>query len=426
MWARRYALAEREAHLAASSYTISTAFFTNSGTDPGPYLLPPNYQPPFRTPINPLQIQIPFVAGSTKSGCGIAQGDGTGQNPDFSLSWVAGTGSGTPYAMVAVQPTNLYTPANIATLWQNFIAFKQLVEALPAGCLVPNGLFLLTNRIAIGLPLGFNWILPFIYGFSPDNRYVDLYPGMNLVVDYGSYQYLGAGTSSPGQRNAYAGVGTTRFRLRRRPDGRIGFNAFTDSIGALQVAFDTPNQVAGLWDLEASGASGPHARLIYPATLQNTVTTSPTPTAAQNPVLLFADSLADLETGTSNYVSGGDNQGVGSLVFFSGRAALYPEIVVTVNGVLTPVPFGTTLADVVATQLNLSITEDWGAKKGAVVSMSRWSQNAFVGANPAPYNLTPVLLDIPAGGTISPTTGLSPWDLPLVAGDSVQWIISNS
>jgi len=406
----------------ASSYTISTALLTNSGAaDPGPYILPPNYQTPARTPINPLLIELAYVSGGAGSGCDIA----VGQNPDFSLSWVAG-GQGSPFALVKVQPTNLYTPANVGTLWKNFIAFKQLLAALPAGCLAPNGVSIFVNRIAIGLPLGFQWILPFTYGFSPDNRYVDLYPGMNLVVDFGSYQYLGAGTSSPGQRNAYAGAGTTRFRLRRRSDGRIGFNAFTDSIGGLQLSFESPIQIAGLWDLEASGASGRYARLIYPANLQNTVTTSPPPTAAQNPVLLFAKNLADLETGTSNYVSGGDNLGVGTLVFFSGRAALYPEIVVTVNGVLTPVPLGTTLADVVATQLNLSITEDWGSKKGAVVSMSRWSQNDFVGNNPAPYNLTPVLLDISAGGAISPTTGLSQWDLPLVAGDSVQWIITNS
>jgi hypothetical protein len=247
---------------------------------------------------------------------------------------------------------------------------------------------------------------------------------MTLVVDYGSYQYLGAQTTAAGQRNAYAGVGTTRYRLRRRTDGTVGFNAFTDSMRSFTVTFATPNQVAGLWDLEAAGATANYVRLIYPATLQNTITTSPTPTAAQNPVLLFASSIANLETATGNYVDSGDPGSAGTVVFFSGRAAIYPEIVVTLNGVLTPVPLGTTLADLVAAELNLSVFDNWGSGTGPTLTMARWSQSGKQVSPPPSLQLYGVPLNF--SGRISPTTGLSQWDLPLLAGDTIQWILSLS
>lgn len=327
-----------------------------------------------------------------------------------------------PVAQVSVAPTNLYTPANLGLLWQSFIAFKQQLEQLTAGCLAPGAIPVISNRIATNLPLGYNWILPFAYGFSSDSRYVDLYPGMTLIVDYGSYQYLGPATVAAGKRNAYAGVGTSRFRLRRRSDGTVGFNAFMDVARSFGVTFASPNQVAGLCDLEAAGATANYVRLIYPSSMSNTTDTSSLPSATQNPVLLFASSIVNLEKATGNYVTNGDPGSEGTVVFFSGRAAIYPEINITLNGVATPIPIGTTLADVAATQLNLSIIDNWGSAAGAAVSMARWSQNMTNQNNP-PFNvLTSVPLTIQ--GSISSSTGLSQWDMPLLAGDSVQWTTS--
>ena len=58
--------------------------------------------------------------------------------------------------------------------------------------------------------------------------------------------------------------------------------------------------------------------------------------------------------------------------------------------------------------------------------MARWTQPnptqiPKLGIQP-PYSLSSISLLFP--GVISATTGLSQWDLPLVAGDSVQWLTS--
>jgi hypothetical protein len=398
------------------NFLISTSLITNAGaSDPGPYLLPPFYNPPPSIPISNLSFLIPFAVGSASSGCTVPLTD---KNTDFTLGWVQPPNKGPLVAQVTVVPTNLYTPANVGSLWQSFIAFKQQLEQLPAGCLAPDSLAYIFNQISLSLPLAYNWILPFTYGLSSDGRYVDLNPGMTLVVDYGSYQYLGVGTSPPGKRNAYAGAGTTRYRVRRRSDGTIGFNAFNDATRSFTVDTIQPNQIAGLWDLEAAGATANYVRLIYPASLQNTTDTSNLPNAAQNPVLLYASSIENLETATSNYVSGGDPGNTGTVAFFSGRAAIYPEIVVNVNGFPTPVPIGTTLTDVVADQLNLSKFDNWGSLP---LTLTRWAQTMTNSQSTPPY--APAQVPLNMSGTLSPT-GVSQWDLPLVAGDSIRWVPS--
>jgi hypothetical protein len=398
-----------------ANFTISTALPINgNATDPGPYVIPPGYSVGAPAPI---MINIPTVAGANA-------GPNNGVTPakantDFTLTWSGGGTSAV--AQITVAPTNLFTPANAGLFFASFNYFQQQLAALPAGTLAPNGVPVLANRIATSLPLNYTQILPLTYGLVPEKRYIDLAPGMNLVVDFGSYQYLSAPTVPIGALNAYAGVGTTRFRLRRRLDGTIGFNAFADLLRSWTITFNNPNQVAGLCDLEAAGATANFVRLVYPAQMQNTNQINTTkPSANLNPVLLFASSLANMEQATTNFFQSYSPGSAGQMVFFSGRAAIYPEIVISLNGVLTPVPLGTTVADLVNTALNISLFDVWNTQAGSgpTLQMARW---AYVSSTSS-YQLTPFSFNPTT--SVSATTGLTQWDVPVVAGDDVHWVIS--
>lgn len=403
-----------------NNFTISTLTANDSSIDPGPYLVPPQFNfvgPPY----SPIVLNIPTVAGSNAG----AKNTGiTPQSPntDFTLAW---TGTGTSaVAQITVATTNLFTPANAALFFASFNYFQQQLAALPANTFAPNGVAVLANRIVTCLPLNYTQILPLTYGLVPNSRYVDLTPGMNLVVDYSSFQYLSAPSVAIGALNAYAGVGSVRYRLRRRTDGSIGFNAFTDLLRSWTIKFNTPNQIAGLSDLEAAGATANFVRLVYPAQMQNTnqITTTQ-PSANLNPVLLFANSLANMELATTNFFKNFSPGSAGQMAFFSGRAAIYPEIVVTINGVLTPVPLGTTLADVVNTALELSPFDTWNTSVGAgpTIQMARWAQNTQI-STAGSYQL--FAFGFNGTTSVSATTGLTQWDIPLVAGDNVQWVLS--
>lgn len=398
-----------------ANFTISTALPINGNTtDPGPYVIPPGYSVGTLAAIN---LNIPTVAGANA-------GPSTGVTPDkantdFTLTWSGGGTSAT--AQITVAPKNLFTPANADLFLAAFNYFQQQLAALPAGTFAPNGIPVLANRIVTSLPLNYTQVLPLTYGLVPDKRYIDLAPGMNLVVDYGSYQYLGAPSVAQGALNAYAGVGTTRFRLRRRVDGTIGFNAFTDLLRSWTIQFNTPNQVAGLSDLEAAGATANFVRLVYPAQMQNTNQINTTkPSANLNPVLLFASSLANMEQATTNFFKSYSPGSAGQMVFFSGRAAIYPEIVISLNGVLTPVPLGATVADLVNTALNISVFDVWNTQAGSgpTLQVARW---AYVSSASA-YQLNPVVFNPTT--SVSSTTGLTQWDFPVVAGDDVHWVLS--
>jgi hypothetical protein len=405
-----------------NNFTISTLTTNQSTTDPGPYLVPPQFNfagPPYA----PITLNIPTVAGAN-AGAANTGVSPANANTDFTLAW---TGTGTSaVAQITVATTNLFTPANAGLFFASFNYFQQQLAALPAGTLAPNGIAVLANRIVTCLPLNYTQILPLTYGLVPNSRYVDLAPGMNLVVDYSSFLYLSAPSVSIGALNAFSGAGSVRFRLRRRADGTIGFNAFTDMLRSWTIKFNTPNQVAGLSDLEAAGATANFVRLVYPAQMQNTNQITVTqPSANLNPVLLFASSLANMEQATKNFLQSSSPGAAGQMVFFSGRAAIYPEIVVSLNGSPTPVPLGTTLADLVNTMLVMSPFDTWNSSFGAgpTVQMARWAQNTTI-STPGSYQLFAFTFN--STTSVSSSTGLTQWDIPLVAGDDVRWVVSLS
>ena len=404
--------------MGVSNYFFASATLkTKDGnTANGPFLLPPGFDPSNNS-FPPLTLFIPQVAGpgvlSGQGACEISTGGG---NTDFALKWQA-KHDGNTYAVVTVSPDNIYPPVD--GLWNSFSKFRQALEGLPATCLVPGGASVIANRIAQALPLSYPGTSLFAYGLNTASRYVDLLPGMSLRVDYGNYQYINPPTVAGGKRNAYTGTGSTRFQIRRRADGLIGFNAFTDALSSFQMAMASPPQISGLLDMEARGNNMAYCRLIYPPQIDNVVAITTAPDGSRNVTLILANTLAELETATGNYIKNGSTGGVGQSLFFSGRCAAYPEITVQLNGSPVIVPLGTTLRDMIATVMTVSIDE---VLNGSFqILLWRWAQPSLLDPDQGwnvGYTLTRVQFE--STTTVNSATGLTQWDLPLAMGDYIQ------
>jgi hypothetical protein len=379
-------------------------------------LLPPGFDPN-NDAFPSLKLYIPQVAGPAvvlgPPSCSISPNGG---NTDFTLEWQAKQ-DGNTYAVVTVRADHIYPPVD--GLWDSFNKFRQLLEGLPAACLVPGGAGIIANRIAQALPLSYPETSLFAYGLNSASRYVDLLPGMSLRVDYGTYQFMNPSGQPGGNRNAYTGAGSTRFQIRRRADGLIGFNAFTDTLSSFQMVMGNPPQISGLLDLEARGNNMAYCRLIYPPQVDNVVTIKTAPDASRNVTLITADTLADLDTATKNYIKDGSCDGVGQCLFFSGRCAAYPEITVLLNGSPVIVPLGTTLKDMISTVTTVSIDE---VLNGSFQLLFwRWAQPSLLDSDQGwnvGYTLTTVQFE--STTTVNSATGLTQWDLPLAMGDYIQ------
>ena len=400
----------------SNHFFVCASLKTKDGNNAdGPFLLPPGFDPNNES-FPPLKLFIPQVAGpgAVAGACTISPNGG---NTDFALSWQAKQGN--TYAVVNVSPDHIYPPLDSNGLWDSFNKFRQALEGLPPTCLVSGGAAIIANRIAQALPLSYAGTSLFAYGLDTASRCVDLLPGMSLRVDYGTYQYINPSTVVGGNRNAYTGTGSTRFQIRRRADGFIGFNAFTDSLSSFQMVMGNPPQISGLLDLEARGNNMAYCRLIYPPQIDNVVTTKTAPDVGRNVTLIMADTLAHLETATTNYIEGGSCGGVGQCLFFSGRCAAYPEITVMLNGSPVIVPLGTTLKDVIASVMTVSIDEVLNGSFQLL--LWRWAQPSLLDSDQGwnvGYTLTAVQFE--STTTVNATTGLTQWDLPLAMGDYIQ------
>jgi len=404
----------------------STSFLSpdNGKTPTGPFLLPQAFN---TSPPAVLTLNVPYVAGTATpggSGCTIAPATG---NPDFALTkWIAGTGVPVTTAVITVQPANVFStaPAARTQLWNSFFVFRQALDALEAsGCLVAGGAAVLGARVAQALPLTYDETLKFYYGLRPELRCVDLVPGMTLRVDYGGFGYVGPPAASGG-RNAYGGAGSSRFGVRRRPDGTLGLDALVDRFAAYQNPTpDQFNQVGGLLDLEAGGAMLKYGRIVYPPQIDAVSFVGSAPNPFNNVALIFAGTLANLEQATQDFVNGTPTQATVQQYLFSGRAALSVEIAVSLNRVPVSLPLGTTLRDVTFSRIStLSVIElsTQVAQSTLFLQMWRWAQPSLK-FPPPPASAGSVGFEQTT--RIVPASGLSQWDVPLFIGDTVTWAV---
>jgi len=397
------------------NFTISFNYLSCNGVVPGPFLFAPWFD---SSSQNALKLYVPGVAGPNAAPGGGCTLTPSGANTDFSLTgWQMSSTTGLN-ALVTVAATNLYSTSGHVALYNSFVAFSAALLPLEAnGCLTVGGARVLSARVAQALPLTFAETLQFTYGLRSDVRWVDLAPGMMLRVAYGDYAYVAPPTQSGGPRNAYNGGGSATLSVRRRADATLGFDAFVDALAPLQVT-NAGQQIAGVLDLEAQGASGAYGRLIYPPQVDSVTYIASPPDPLRNVAFVFANTPDDLATATTNFLKNGTTGGVGSSMYFTGRASVTPTITVFVNGQRMQVPLGTTLSDLFATMFTITPSETSTAVPKPF-GLFRWVQPSLanISFGFGSYSATSVAFNPTTD--ISPTTHLSQWNLPLFAGDVI-------
>ncbi|WP_372365044.1 hypothetical protein [Candidatus Uabimicrobium sp. HlEnr_7] len=154
--------------------------FTKDGRKLSLETVEAQYQKRQENPNN-LILYIRDIAGDVTDG----DKESDENNKDFSLTWVK---KGKDLiAQVEVQKERIfsYEAEKRQALKESFDSFCLTLEKLEHNKrLRPGGLRLAINRIASSLPLLFSEILPYMYSFNRESRYINLVPGMRLAVHY--------------------------------------------------------------------------------------------------------------------------------------------------------------------------------------------------------------------------------------------------
>ena len=376
------------------------------------YLLPPSFT--YGQPTT-LQVNQLYLGPADKVGLNYS-------NADFSFSF-ASKNPNPPYqANVYAQITlagnaNIWkcAPAARATLATNFQALLSWVETtleLP-GLIVPGGTGRIARSVIDLLPMYFDEVLAYRYSLSTGlaagtNAYVDLLPGMRLLLETSISQFVAPG--SP--QNGYVSTATMPITIgsvagangRRTLTcdpflGTINAPVVSGASGAVRVA-------GGLVDLQAPGLARARWRLFYPTTMAPA--NQPGSVAlAGNVGLVATDTLSQLAAATAQYPTPVTTSDPSTTLYsvFLGRALAIPQIPIwlTANGqtAVEYVPIGTTIANIIE-----RYTDPPLGTPGNVVTVMR---NVY-GTSPASVRFT--LAQLPA-------TPLGMYDLPLLAGDGL-------
>ncbi len=395
-------------------YQVQTTPLAASGTDPaGPYLFPVGFscsQP----------LQVPNVTGpKTGSGCEISSETG------FSLSW---SGQAAQVTVPAAACSD--DPADRAGLLAAFNLFRQALDELERStdCLVPGGARYIAGLVAGSLPLRLDEILAYRYGLDPvSRRYLDLQPGMRLLLETGAYQFVAPSPQTGSTLNAYTARGQVAYQVVRDANQQLTFSPFLRGVSPYQVNKGGLLS-GGLLDLAQADSGRRHYRLIYPSTFLPSApdwsSSSPLPGMANNVVLLGADSLADLNAATPAVLKGETPTQTGLVLrYFAGRSSLIPQIQVSVQGQLQWVPVGTTLQQVIERLAVLAGDEIYDfvtsgpdqVLRRATVPVVQNTVLQGLGTYPVQFDQNTQVVAGPGG------QALTQWSVPLVGGDLVQW-----
>jgi hypothetical protein len=310
--------------------------------------------------------------------------------------------------------------ANLQAAYQAFLA---KVEADTAG-LLPGALNVLRQAIAQGLPLTFAETLYYTYGLDPSAGAVDLMAGTRLRVDYEEYQSVPPGSGQPQPLlSGYTGAGTSVYDVGSQPPAAgvvpLGMSAFFSALPVPTVAASSGGG-GGILDLIASDFQMPYLRLLFPPTIVSADSGGRVGVSG-NIVFLAAMSYTQLQAATAMYNATQGFTGVTgiSYTYFRGRAALFPEVPVRVDGSVVHVPVGTTVRQVVervaALPYGVSQALTGFAMRrpiGAVVEQ----QDAYA-AGYALGRSNQVHFGPQGLSTYRYTSGLDAFDLPVLGGD---------
>lgn len=231
-------------------------------------------------------------------------------------------------------------------------AYRVFLGKLDNDHLDPSEIQLIKTRIAEIIPMTFDELLFYYYGFvqAKDYAYIDLQPGMRLRVDYQNYQFVAP--SDQTASNGFVGSGTSFYQIQSYmypantgAEYRLGFDSFLARVQLLvnSSATDHAEGVGGMVDLLDPAYRRNYYRLFYPNQLSNTAGHNG---AERVVVLIGADNLNEMKTATDNYLSNNGelpntNGAIG--FYFRGRATVIPEISIFVNEQPIHVPVGTTV-----------------------------------------------------------------------------------
>ena len=229
-------------------------------------------------------------------------------------------------------------------------AYENFLIGLENAGLQPEAIHMVKAGIAAAMPMTFDEVLYYHYGFDPANSYMDLLPGMRLRIDYQIYQTVYSSGSDGDKLSGFVGNGTSYSEVVSYRHGKfsgrnlIGLEPFLIRIENPKIVGSVEKGGGGVIDLHQPGYQKPYYRLFYPNRIPRSDSFGSVGTA-QNVTLIAADTLTALGKATEKYLL---NQTIEpetdvAVFYFRGRAAVIPEIAVLVNGHPVYAPVGTTV-----------------------------------------------------------------------------------
>ncbi|MFK7969912.1 MAG: LamG domain-containing protein [Bacteroidia bacterium] len=260
---------------------------------------------------------------------------------------------------------------------------------------VPGAVALLRQRMAEAMPADASASGMYHFGFNAEKRYVDVYPGMRLRVEYQNYQFVHPSDDQAG--TGFIGSGSSFYDVVAK-GANVGFDSFA---GSMRPALRDDNTVAGLLDLQ--GHAYPYFRLFFPHQGGDNWQG-----AERATMLLGASSYQRLLDATNEYelqtkISDNDDW---VKLSFRGKAVVVPEVCIFENEQAIYVPVGTTLRQVLHQSRNLapSTLASGPVHEKLRIPPRRLVGNQYVHIHLAPYRFG---------------NEQDSYDLPLVKGDRI-------
>ncbi|NJP11952.1 MAG: hypothetical protein HC866_22820 [Leptolyngbyaceae cyanobacterium RU_5_1] len=323
------------------------------------------------------------------------------------------------------------TTRDLQAAYQSFLVELAKQEAVP-GKLLPGAIDAVKRGIAERVPMAFDQVLYYHYGFVLDpargRQYLDLQAGMRLRVDFQNYQFVLPTDRTPNRptTGGFVGSGTTYYQITsylfpvnaQPPQYQylLGFDPFVSKI---QTTVPTdPLQggaSGGIVDWLQSGYRRPYYRLFYPTQFADQAN----PKGPERAIAIIgASSLSDLETATKQYIENGSLPSSDQFVsfYFRGRVVVIPEITVFVQDQPTAVPVGTTFRQLIERYAGIPSARLRGQDLQKFQGILRPSRLVHEGVNSTPSYKFINLTDYRRY-----ESGIDGFELPLVKGDRVYF-----
>ncbi|TNE61368.1 MAG: LamG domain-containing protein [Bacteroidetes bacterium] len=292
---------------------------------------------------------------------------------------------------------------NIVDAESTRTAFDDLLKKAEADhSLDPGGMRVLQNRIAERLPLDFDQLLYYHYGWDVAQNYIDLHPGMRLRVDFQNYQFVHI--TEQKAKNGFAGGGSIYVPVNSYTldDGSqyLGFGPFLSRLQAGNRGDISRDGAGGLFDLVKTGSRKPFFRLFFPNEA------IPADAPERSVTIVGAERWQDLPTEIPVTETAGQIS-----FFFRDKATIIPEIQVFVGNREMYVPVGTTMRQLIEKYANIPAASVSEPNLTAFLGRDRPRRLIHTGKDSAPaYRFLNV-------NTNSVEHNQDVFDLPLVKGD---------